>query len=241
MVLIPTSILPRNIPTSRRANGAIQVSSRLIRAASVVPSEVFSELRTGTEGLTEEEAQRRSEKCGPNVVAHEHRFTRLRLFVRACLNPLVILLLVLAIISFATAESASDVLSGVLMIIMVVLGVSLRFVQEARADAAVAKLKAMIHVTATVIRESKEQEVPLAELVPGDVVKLAAGDMIPADIRILSCKDLFLTQASLTGESFPVGFVPLPILYWPLLLITLLLYVALTQGAKMWLVRKLWI
>jgi Mg2+-importing ATPase len=200
----PSSILPRNIFTLRRANGAIQVSPRLIQAASAVPAEVLSKLKTGAEGLTEEEAQRRLEECGPNVVAQEHRFTRLRLFVRACLNPLVILLLVLAIISFATAESTSDFVSGVLMIVMVVLGVSLRFVQEARADAAAAKLKAMIRVTATVIRKGQAREIPLAELVPGDVVKLAAGDMIPADVRILSCKDLFLIQASLTGESFPV-------------------------------------
>ena len=90
------------------------------------------------------------------------------------------------------------------MLIMVVLGVSLRFVQEARADAAAAKLKAMIRVTATVVRDGTAREIPLAELVPGDIIKLAAGDMIPADIRLLSCKDLFLIQASLTGESFPV-------------------------------------
>jgi len=204
MTLIPSSVLPKNILAAIKRNGSIQVSPRLVRAASVPTVEVLSELKSRAEGLTEDEAQRRLEEYGPNVVAHEHRFTRLRLFVKACLNPLVILLLVLAIIEFATAESRSDVVSGVLMVIMVVLGVSLRFVQEARADAAAAKLKAMIHITATVIREGKEREIPLAELVPGDVVKLAAGDMIPADIRILSCKDLFLTQASLTGESFPV-------------------------------------
>src|SRR5712692_9107075 len=200
----PSSILPRNLLIPRRGNGNIQVSPKLIQAASVVPAEVLSKLKTGAEGLTEEEAQRRLEECGPNVVAHEHRFTLLRLFVRACLNPLVILLLALAIISFATAESTSDFVSGVLMMGMVVLGVSLRFVQEARAGAAAAKLKAMIRVTATVIRDGKAREIPLAELVPGDLIKLAAGDMIPADIRILSCKDLFLIQASLTGESFPV-------------------------------------
>ena len=90
------------------------------------------------------------------------------------------------------------------MLIMVVLGVSLRFFQEARADAAAAKLKAMIHVTATVIRNGAEREIPLAELVSGDAIKLAAGDMIPADLRLLDCRDLFLTQASLTGEAFPV-------------------------------------
>jgi Mg2+-importing ATPase len=154
--------------------------------------------------LTEEEAQHRLEVFGPNVVARDERFTRLRLFIRACLNPLVILLSVLAIISFATAEDSSDIVGGTLMVAMVILGVSLRFVQEARADTAAAKLKAMIRVTATVVRSGVEKEIPLAELVPGDIVKLAAGDMIPADVRILSCKDLFLTQASLTGESFPV-------------------------------------
>ena len=90
------------------------------------------------------------------------------------------------------------------MVAMVVLGVVLRFVQEAKADAAAARLKAMIRVTATVIRDGEPREVPLAELVPGDVVKLSAGDMIPADIRVLACKDLFIIQASLTGESLPI-------------------------------------
>ena len=197
MTLIPSIVLPKNILAPFKRNGSIQVSPRLVRAASVPAVEVLSELKSEAAGLTEEEAQRRLKEYGPNVVAHEHRFTRLRLFVKACLNPLVILLSVLAIIEFATAESTSDVVSGVLMVIMVVLGVSLRFVQEARADAAATKLKAMIHVTATVIREGKEREIPLAELVPGDVVKLAAGAMIPADIRILSCK-LLLDPSQLT-------------------------------------------
>ena len=86
------------------------------------------------------------------------------------------------------------------MLLMVVLGVSLRFVQESRADTAAAKLKAMISVTATVVRDGQPREMPLEQLVPGDVVKLAAGDMIPADVRVISCKDLFVIQASLTGR-----------------------------------------
>jgi P-type Mg2+ transporter len=210
MTLIPSIVLPKNILAAIKRNGSIQVSPRLIRAASVPAAAVLSELKSGAEGLTEDEAERRLEEYGPNVVAQEHRFTRLKLFIKACLNPLVILLSVLAIVSFATAENTSDLVSGVLMVVMVVLGVSLRFVQEARADAAAAKLKAMIHVTATVVRQGKEREVPLAELVPGDLVKLAAGDMIPADIRLASCKDLFLVQGSLTGESFPVEKFDLP-------------------------------
>jgi Mg2+-importing ATPase len=87
---------------------------------------------------------------------------------------------------------------------MVLLSVALRFLQEARADAAAAKLKAMIHVTATVVRDSRAREMPLRDLVPGDIINLSAGDMIPGDVRVLSSKDLFVNQGSLTGESLPV-------------------------------------
>ena len=200
-----SSALPKEpAPPVKRDDGHIRVSPRLIQAAAASSAEVLAQLQTQVEGLGEAEAEHRLEEYGPNVVADEDRYTRLKLFVKACLNPLVILLSVLAIISFATAQTASDNVSGVLMVAMVILGVSLRFVQEARADAAAAKLKAMIRVTATVVRAGTAREIPLAELVPGDIVQLCAGDMLPADVRILSCKDLFLTQASLTGESFPV-------------------------------------
>src|SRR5579862_3439072 len=89
------------------------------------------------------------------------------------------------------------------MAAMVALSVTLRFVQEARADSAAAKLKAMIHVTATVIRDGDTKEMPLRDLVPGDIIRLSAGDLIPGDVRVLSSKDLFVSQGSLTGESLP--------------------------------------
>jgi Mg2+-importing ATPase len=90
------------------------------------------------------------------------------------------------------------------MALMVVLGVMLRLVQETRADSAAAKLKAMIKVTTAVVRGAKEEEIPLQGLVPGDVVTLSAGDMIPADVRLVAAKDLFVSQGPLTGESLPV-------------------------------------
>ena len=90
------------------------------------------------------------------------------------------------------------------MACMVVLSATLRFVQEARADSAAAKLKAMIHVTAAVLRDGKAQEMPLRDLVPGDIINLNAGDMIPGDVRVLTAKDLFVSQGTLTGESYPV-------------------------------------
>ena len=137
---------------------------------------------------------------GPNEVAQERRQgwpVRLLKIIR---NPLVILLATLSAVSFATGDARA----GTVMAAMVVLSVGLRFLQEARADAAAAKLKAMIHVTATVIRDGAAREMPLRDLVPGDIIKLSAGDMIPGDVRVLSSKDLFVSQGSLTGESFPV-------------------------------------
>jgi P-type Mg2+ transporter len=115
---LPSSVLPRQLHLAiKRNHDQIQVSPRLIRAASALPAEVLSEFETRAEGLTEEEAQARLDEFGPNVVADEARFTRLKLLVKACLNPLVILPSVLATISFATAQTTSDDVSGMLMVI----------------------------------------------------------------------------------------------------------------------------
>jgi len=176
-------------------------TAELIRdAATEDIAEIFQRLKTSPSGLSEEEAVERLEVFGPNEVAQEAKHTWLRRLWTATRNPLVILLTVLAILSYATA----DIAGGTVMMLMVLLGVMLRFVQETRADNAAAKLKAMISVTATVIRDGEQREIPLQQLVPGDVVKLCAGDMIPGDVRLIAAKDLFVTQATLTGESLPV-------------------------------------
>ena len=194
-------MLPRNLRRApRHVSSSIRVSPLLAELAGAEPAVALERLGSSPDGLSEEEAARRLERYGPNVVASDERHTRLRLLLRACLNPLVLLLAVLAIVSLATG----DVSAAAVMTLMIVLGVSLRFAQEARADAAAEKLRAMIRVTATVLRAGRPVEEPLARLVPGDVVHLCAGDMIPADVRILTCRDLFVTQASLTGESLPV-------------------------------------
>jgi P-type Mg2+ transporter len=111
----------------------------------------------------------------------------------------VILLSVLAIISFATAEDTSDYVGGGLMVVVVLLGVPLRFIQEARADTA--EGNASSDGDGGQGRGS-EREIPLAELVPGNIVKLAAGDMIPADVRILTCKTYFLSRRVLRVSRF---------------------------------------
>jgi P-type Mg2+ transporter len=171
-------------------------------AATKDSAEVLRLLGTSTVGLTEEEAAARLEQYGPNEVGREQHEGWLQRLYIAVRNPLVILLTVLAVISFVAPEG--DARAGAVMLLMVVLGVSLRFIQETRADTAAAKLKAMISVTATVIRNGQAREIPLQQLVPGDVVKLSAGDMVPGDVRLLSAKDLFVIQATLTGESMPV-------------------------------------
>ena len=167
-------------------------------------AEAFKSLESSLAGLTEEAAAERLEKFGPNEVAAEKKQSWLIRLYHAVRNPLVILLTALSIITYATAGEPSEYAGATLMALMVVLGVGLRFIQESKADAAAAKLKAMISVTATVQRVGKVEEVPLRQLVPGDIVKLCAGDMIPGDLRVISSKDLFLTQATLTGESMPV-------------------------------------
>ncbi len=196
--------------TTRKAPN-VRLSSRLADAARLETAQALSLLGTSMNGLTDAAAAGRLEQFGPNEVSTERHNAWPRRLWHAVRNPLVILLSVLAIITFWTADVPGDPQStnanlagGWIMIAMVILGVGLRFIQESRADAAAAKLKAMISVTATVIRDGKSREVPLRQLVAGDMVKLCAGDMVPADVRVLASKDLFIIQATLTGESLPV-------------------------------------
>ena len=192
---------PDHPPTPKKPKSQnIRVSPAVLDAALKDGEALLRSLRTSPVGLTQAEAEERALTTGPNEVAQERRqgwFVRLLKIIR---NPLVILLGTLSTISFATGDARA----GTVMAAMVVLSVTLRFVQEARADAAAAKLKAMIHVTATVLRDGDAKEMPLRDLVPGDIIKLSAGDMIPGDVRVLSSKDLFVSQGSLTGESLPV-------------------------------------
>ena len=177
-----------------------RVSKKLIDSAQAELPAVLLQLNTTVEGLSEEEATERLEQFGSNEVAKEKRQSPLARLWDNVKNPLVILLLLLALVSYLTG----DLRATTVMIMMVVLGVVLRYVQEMRADNSAEKLRAMVKTTATVARQGIRHEVPLRELVPGDVVLLSAGDMVPADVRLLSAKDLFLNQASLTGESMPV-------------------------------------
>jgi len=178
----------------------IRVSPIVLESAALDAAHVYVRLSTCPEGLTVVEAKARLEQYGPNVLAKDRRPGIGKLLWRSVLNPLVLLLATLATISFATGDPRA----GLIMVFMIVLSVGLKLMQEAKAGSAAAKLKAMISVTASVSRDGTAREIPVTQLVPGDVVQLTAGDMVPGDVRIVQAKDLFVNQGSLTGESFPV-------------------------------------
>ncbi len=192
---------PIRLPVLPRGNGhAIRVSQRLVDSARVDTATVLQHLATQLGGLTTAEVEARLEQYGPNEVAAEKRQSVFKRLLDNVKNPLVILLSVLGIVSYLT----EDIRAAVVIFIMVVLGITLRFFQEMRADNAAEKLRAMVKTTATVLRDGAKQEIPLKAIVPGDIVCLSAGDMVPTDVRVLSAKDLYLNQATLTGESMPV-------------------------------------
>ena len=186
--------------TINKRSTKIQVSPLLLESATSDIQSLHSRFNTSLSGFTTEQAEQLLEQYGPNVVAREQKRGWILFLRNAIVNPLVILLLSIGSVAFAMGDYETTIIISV----MVVLGVVLRFVQEYRANVAAEKLRAMLNVTATVLRDGIEQEIPISQIVPGDIIKLSAGDMIPADIRILSCKDLFVVQSSLTGESLPV-------------------------------------
>ena len=161
---------------------------------------VQSQVDTDLKGLTQVEANRRIKHFGSNALrAHRERALILQFLARFG-NPLVIVLLVASGISAVTG----DVASFLIISIIVLMSVTLDFVQEHQAGQAAERLRQSVAVRATVLRDGQPVEITMADLVPGDVALLSAGDMVPADGRVLEAKDLFVNQALLTGESYPV-------------------------------------
>lgn len=169
------------------------------------------------DGLTSEDAAERLAGEGPNEVAHDKAPPALLQFLEAFKNPFIAVLMVLAAISSVTdiylpmRDGQEPDYTGVLIIVtMVALSALLRFWQEYRSGKAAETLKAMVRTTATVRRRASPDatpeltEIPMAQIVTGDIVQLSAGDMIPADLRLIDSRDLFVSQAALTGEALPV-------------------------------------
>ncbi len=177
----------------------------LSQMSALAAEDVWSKLDCSPEGLSETEAKARLKRFGPNAVAREAKPTVLQELWSRARNPLNALLLTLACVSYFLG----DVRAAVVISLMVVLAVTTAFVQEHRSNEAAARLRAMVHTTATVRRRPCEAddsfcEIPIEQLAPGDVVRLSAGDIIPADIRLVEAKDLFTNQSTLTGEAMAV-------------------------------------
>ena len=187
---------------SHRSHGPSEKQSvrRLIDIAHADSASTLQQLNTSVNGLSSTEAETRLKQYGPNDIAREKRLSAAKRLFAILRDPLLALLVVLAIVSFVTGNFAGTIM----IVIMIAIAVTLRFSQERRADTAADKLKAMVRTTATVLRDGERREIDLSEVVPGDIVMLSAGDMVPADIRILSAKDLFVNQTTLTGESLPI-------------------------------------
>lgn len=199
-------------PASRQPYAGPRASSVLTEYAELPPLMVMRRLESRPRGLQEREAHARLARYGENAVswARPPRWSvRLLATVR---NPFVVLLGCLAAVSVVTGDlGGSAVITA-----MVVISCVLRFRQERRSDRAAAALRAMVAATATVVRRASTgsapvaRELPIDQLVPGDVVRLIAGDMVPADLRLLRTDDLKVSQAVLTGESLSSAKYPAP-------------------------------
>ncbi|BCA85983.1 magnesium-translocating P-type ATPase [Enterococcus saigonensis] len=172
----------------------------LKKLAFLSERELFMELRTSINGLSSEDAKERLEEYGENRVDAQKPTPAWLLFLAAFKDPFVLVLAALAVVSFVT----SDYEAAIVMLVMILASVVITFVQEYRSQKASLELKELIENTCAVTRDGRTKEIPMDEVVPGDIVTLATGDMIPADAVLIWTKDLFVNQSSLTGESMPV-------------------------------------
>ncbi|MFJ7885454.1 magnesium-translocating P-type ATPase [Pseudomonas sp. NPDC096917] len=211
---LTTTTVSREVPPT--------LAQTLVTAANAESADLIDKLGTHTDGLSEAEADVMRLQHGLNEVEHEQPLSRWVHLWHCYKNPFNLLLTLLAAVSLAT----DDIQACVVISTMVVLSTLLRFWQEAKSNKAADALKAMVSNTATVMRRdfsaetspmfgrfsgaaqqikgAQRIELPIKQLVPGDLIVLSAGDMIPADCRVLSAKDLFVSQAAMTGESMPV-------------------------------------
>ncbi|MFI4960428.1 MAG: magnesium-translocating P-type ATPase [Hyphomicrobiales bacterium] len=189
--------------------------SPLLDLCDCSPDDALKKLDTARSGLTPEQVEERQERYGPNQVTHEKPPTWYLQLFHAFLTPFNGVLFAVSIVSFFSdvifaAPEDRTFRTIIVLISMVLLSTLLRFWQEFRSNKAAEELKAMVSSTTAVLRAGMDraQEIPISTLVPGDIVYLSAGDMVPADVRLLTAKDLFVSQAMLTGESIPLEKYP---------------------------------
>ncbi len=193
---MPSSI--RNEATAPHAR--TEDEKRLWEVCTAPVSQAMQIMGSNDQGLSPEEAAKKLEKYGRNEISQAKRLNFFQDILHRCKSPLVIQLLVIAIV----CGIMDDIRSAFVVGLMVVLSVGLSYVLDHRSSRAVESLGKRVQSRAIVLRDGKEHELQLAELVPGDIVLLQAGSIIPADLRLLHARDFFVSEATLTGESMPV-------------------------------------
>ncbi len=190
--------ISNNLPVGPAPVQAAILSSEDIVTISI--EELMVQLNTTLRGLNSDQAAERLEIYGPNELAQEHKHSAIKEFLMHFKSPLVIILLIASVITGVLNEYANTAI----ILTIIFASVILDYYQEAKAEKAAQLLKQKVSTTATVLRDSIKQEIKFPEIVPGDIIFLSAGDIAPADARVISAKDLFINQSALTGESFPV-------------------------------------
>ena len=187
-----------------------KINERLAMTAKSDVNTVLNYFNTSLDGLTESKVEKSKDIYGKNVVSNSNKNSLIKRLYGAFINPFTLVLIVLAIVSAFTdiifAEPGDkNPITVIIISVMVLISGFLRFIQEARSEKASEKLNEMIETTACVKRVNAEkEEIPVDEIVVGDIICLSAGDLVPADVRIINAKDLFINQSALTGESEPV-------------------------------------
>ncbi|MBU3105118.1 magnesium-translocating P-type ATPase [Clostridium gasigenes] len=186
-----------------------KVFTNLIKDAGIDKNDLFRNLKSREEGLTNDEVENKIDEYGKNEISYGNENTWYKRIIEAFINPFTIILFLLSIVSLITdyiipLPEDKNLTTVIIIVTMVTISGLLKFVQEEKSNNAGKKLSSMIKTTATVLRNGAYTEVEIENIVPGDNIKLAAGDMIPADVRILFAKDLFVSQSSMTGEAEPV-------------------------------------
>ncbi|WEV70644.1 magnesium-translocating P-type ATPase [Lactobacillus sp. ESL0785] len=172
-------------------------------------AETLARLHASSNGLSTKQAKKNREEYGSNKIASNKHDSKLRFLAEAFITPFTLVLLVLATLSLCTdylfvPAGQKDLSTVIIMLTMVIISGITSFVQNVKSSNAVNSLLKMVSVTTDIIRDGKDQEIATDKVVVGDVIRLAAGDMVPADMRLLSSKDLFCSSSSLNGESSPV-------------------------------------
>ena len=179
---------------------------RLIAALQEPLESTFADYKTSALGLVDDQVEENRDTYGENVITKGQEDSMIKKIYESIINPFTVILLVIALVSFITnvwlaKPGEQDPTTSIIIVTLVLISGGIRFIQELRSDKAASNLSRMIVNTATVLRDGSEQEIPIDEIVVGDVIKLSAGDMIPADVVLIDSRDFFVQQSGLTGES----------------------------------------